>query len=164
MLHDQYLPKFLWGEATKTAVYIQNRSPHRTLGNVTPKKVFTGKKPNIDDLRIFGCLVYIHIPKDKRKKLDPARKKGIFVGYSNSSKAYRIYIKEGHQIEVSRDVIFDERIAFKKSKDLSSDFDEEDLPIFEEEPTNEGEVSHQEKEEVPVNQSLSLKEGKDLTG
>jgi len=90
--------------------------------------------------------MYIHIPKDKRKKLDPASKKGIFMGYSISSKAYRIYIKEGHHIEVSQDVIFDENIAFKRSKDISSDFDEEDLPIFEEEVNKEEEDTHQEDE------------------
>lgn len=57
--------------------------------------------------------------------------KGIFVRYSASSKAYRIYIKEDRQIEVSRDVIFDESIAYKKSKDVLVDFDEEEIPIFE---------------------------------
>jgi len=76
--------------------------------------VFTGKKPSVEHLQIFGCPVYIHIPKDKRKKLDPSGMKGTFVGYNNSSKAYRIYMKDGHHIEVSRDVIFDESIAFKK--------------------------------------------------
>ena len=164
MLHDQDLPKFLWGEATKTKVYIQNRSPHRSLGNITPEEAFTGKKPNIDHLRIFGFPVYIHIPKDKRKMLDSASKKGIFVGYSNSSKAYYIYVKEGHQIEVSRDVIFYKSIAFKKSKDLPSDYDEEDLPVFEEEVNKEEEVSLIMKRKVQVNQSLSLKEERDLTG
>ena len=74
--------------------------------------------------------------------------KGIFVGYSNSSKAYRIYMKDGHHIEVSRDVIFDESIAFKKSKELSIDFDDEELPIFQEEVDKEGEESHH-KEEGP---------------
>lgn len=54
MLHDQDLPKFLWGEETKTVVYIQNRTPHMSLGNITPEEVFTGKKPNIDHLLIFG--------------------------------------------------------------------------------------------------------------
>lgn len=144
MLHDQDLSKFLWGEATKTAVYFQNKSPHRSLGNITPKEVFIGKRPNINHLRIFGYPVYINIPKGKRKTLDPVSKKGIFVGYSNSSKAYRIYIK-GHQIEITRDVIFDESTAFKKSKDLPSNSDEEDLPMFEEE-VNKEEVSHHEEE------------------
>ena len=44
MLHDQGLPFFLWAEACNTAVYIQNRSPHRVLGSKTPEEAFTGKK------------------------------------------------------------------------------------------------------------------------
>jgi hypothetical protein len=59
---------------------------------MTPEEAFSGKKPNVENLRIFGCPVYSHIPKDKRNKLEPSRKKGIFVGYSDSSKTYRIYI------------------------------------------------------------------------
>lgn len=94
MLHYQEFPKFLWGESSVTTVYIKNRSPHRILDNMTPKESFTRKKPNVDNLRIFGCHVYIHIPKDKRKKLDLTGMKGIFVGYVTSSKAYRVYIKE----------------------------------------------------------------------
>ena len=48
--------------------------------------------------------MYIHIPKDKRTKLDPSGKKGIFVGYSESSKAYRIYFLGFKKIGISRDV------------------------------------------------------------
>ena len=70
---------------------------------------------------------------------------GTFVGYNNSSKAYGIYIKEGHRIEVSRDVIFDESIAFKKSKDLPIDFDDEEPPMFEEDCTREEEDSNHEE-------------------
>lgn len=92
VLHDQDLPKFVWGEVTKAIVYIQNRCPHKSLDNKTPKGLFTRKNPSVDHLRIFGCPVYIHIPKEERKKLDPSSIKGIFVGYSNSSKAYRIYM------------------------------------------------------------------------
>jgi hypothetical protein len=61
-------------------------------------------------LRIFGCPVYIHVPKDKRKKLEPSGKKGIFVGYSETSKAYRIYVPGQQKVEISRDVTFDEKI------------------------------------------------------
>jgi len=48
MLHDQDLLKFLWGEATKIVVYIQNRSPHRSLDKKTMEEVFTGKKSSVD--------------------------------------------------------------------------------------------------------------------
>ena len=63
MLHDQDLPMHLWEEASKTAVYVQNCTPHRVLKNKTPEEVFFGKKLEVSHLRIFSCLVYIHIPK-----------------------------------------------------------------------------------------------------
>ena len=91
MLHDQDLPMHLWAEATKTMVYVQNHTPHRVLENKTPEDVFSSKKLEFIHLRIFGCPLYIHIPKEKRTKLHPSGKKGRFVGYSEISKAYIIY-------------------------------------------------------------------------
>jgi hypothetical protein len=115
MMNDHNLSMFLWGETTMTVVYVQNRSPHRILKNMTLEEAFSRKKPNVEHLRIFGCPLYIHVPKDTRKKLEPSGKTRIFVGYSESSKAYRIYVPCQQNIEISRDVNFDERIAFKKS-------------------------------------------------
>ena len=77
--------------------------------------MYIGKKPEVSHLKIFGCPVYVHIPKEKRTKLDPSGKKGIFVGYSKDSKAFRIYISGFHHIEISRDVTFEKEIALKKS-------------------------------------------------
>ena len=59
-------------------------------------------------LNIFGCLVYVHIRKEKRSKLDPSEKKGMFVGYCEVSKFFMIYILGFHHIDISRDVIVDE--------------------------------------------------------
>jgi hypothetical protein len=91
-LNDQGLSVFLWGEAAMTTIYVHNRIPHRILKDMTPEEAFSSKKPNVENLRIFGCPVYSHIPKDERNKLEPSGKKGIFVGYSDSSKSYRISI------------------------------------------------------------------------
>jgi hypothetical protein len=49
-------------------------------------------RPEIGHLRIFGCPFYIHVPKEKRTKLEPSGRKGVFVGYNKTSKAYRIYV------------------------------------------------------------------------
>jgi hypothetical protein len=110
MMNDQNISMFLWGETTMTVVYVQNRSPHRILKNMTPKEAFSRKKPSVEHLKIFGCPIYIHVPKDKRKKLEPSGKRGIFIGYSESSNAYRIYVPSQQNIEISRDVTFDKRI------------------------------------------------------
>ena len=61
-------------------------------------------------------LQHIHIPKEKRTKLDPSGKKGIFVGYSESSKDYRIYFPGYKKIDISRDVTFDEGTTYNKSR------------------------------------------------
>ena len=61
--------------------------------------MFTGKKLEVSHLKIFGCPVFVHIPKEKRTKLDPSRKKGIFVGYYDVSKAFRIYITCYHHTD-----------------------------------------------------------------
>ena len=79
-LHDQDLPMHLWAEAARTTVYLQNHTPRIVLENKTHEEVFFGKKPKFSYHRIFGCPMYIHIPKEKRTKLDPSGKKGIFVG------------------------------------------------------------------------------------
>ena len=78
--------------------------------------MFTGKKREVSHLKIFGCPIFIHIPKEKRNKLEPSGKKGIFVGYCKVSKAFRIYIPGQHHIQISWDVTFDEDATLKKSK------------------------------------------------
>ena len=106
----------IWEEASRTTVYVQNHTPHRVLENKTPEEVFSDKKPKVSHLRIFGCPVYIHIPKEKRTKLDPSGKRCIFVGYSKRLKYYRIYFQIFKNIDISRDVTFDEDIAYNKSR------------------------------------------------
>ena len=80
------------GRATSIAVYIQNMCSHAILKDKTLEEVFSGIKHEVGHLRIFGCLVYIHVPKEKRTKMEPSGKKGVFVGYNENSKAYRIYV------------------------------------------------------------------------
>ena len=71
-----------------TKVYVQNKIPHQILKNMTPEEAFIGVKPKVGHFRIFGCPVYFHVPKEKRFKLDPSRRKGTFVGYSFSQQLF----------------------------------------------------------------------------
>ena len=118
MLHDQGLPFFLWAEACSTAVYLQNRSPHRAVGSKTPEEMYSGKKPEVGHFRIFGSLTYSHVPSEKRTKFDPTAERGIFVGYDETSKAYRLYLPSLRRVVVRREVKFDEERAFRKSREL----------------------------------------------
>ena len=117
MLFDQGLPLFLWTEAYRTVVYIQNRCPHTALGRNTPKEVFTGTRPDVSHIHIFGSVCYFHVHVDNRKNLDPSREKVLLVGYSEISKAYRIYIPTRRRIIMNMDVKFDEDRALWRSLD-----------------------------------------------
>ena len=88
------------------------------MGRKTPEKVFIGTRPDVSHLRIFGSVFYCHIHADTRKKFDPFVEKGLLVGYSETSKAYRVYIPTRKRIIVSRDVQFDEDRALRRSLDL----------------------------------------------
>jgi hypothetical protein len=70
MMFDKDLPNYLWEEDTSTIVYIHNRCPHAILKDKSPEEVFSGIKLEVGHLRIFGCHVYIHVPKEKRTKMD----------------------------------------------------------------------------------------------
>jgi hypothetical protein len=80
MIHDQDLPMCLWAEAAMEVVYVQNRLSHSALGLKNPEEMFTGKKLEVSHLKIFGFPIFIHIPKEKRNKMELLGKKGIFVG------------------------------------------------------------------------------------
>ena len=60
----------------------------------------------VKHLRIFGSPCYALIPKQQRNKLEARSRKCIFLGYSNTSKAYRLYNEANKKFIVSRDVIF----------------------------------------------------------
>ena len=73
--------------------------------------------------------MYINIPKEKRTKLDHSGKKGIFVGYNESSKPYIIYFRGFKKIDISRDVTFDEDSAYNKSRKRPvEDLEETEVP------------------------------------
>jgi hypothetical protein len=114
MLHDQGLPLFLWAEACYTAVYLQNKSPHRAVGSMTPEEAFSGKKLEVGHFHIFGCITYSYVPFEKRTKPEPMAERGIFVGYSETSKAFRIYLPSLRKTVLRRDVRFEEDKAFRK--------------------------------------------------
>ena len=116
----------LWAKAARTTIYVHNRISHSALGNKTPEEMFIGEYPEVSHLKLFGCPVYLHVPKEKRSKLDSSGQKGIFVGYSEQSKAYRIYIPSFRQIEISKYVTFDEDATFSKSRKMYANEDHEE--------------------------------------
>lgn len=107
MLHGSRLSKKMWGEALYSATYLTNRSPTNGLvENKTPFELWFDKRPDLANIRTFGCKAYSQIPNEKRQKLDWKSKCLTFVGYANNG--YRLWNSEKRKIEVSRNVVFDE--------------------------------------------------------
>ena len=86
MMHEKNMPYAFWGEAVNTVVYLLNRCPTKTLDKKTPFEVFSGRKPYVKHLRVFGSMCYAHIPLQLRKKLQKSSNKCVFVVYGTSEK------------------------------------------------------------------------------
>ncbi len=122
MLADAKLPQKFWAEALSTAVYLRNRSPTKSVKGMTPFEAWTGEKPKVDHLRIFGCTVYAHVPKDERKKLDPKAKTCNLLGYGTETKGYRLYDSKLAKVFYSQDVILNESDhAIEKEPDANEE-------------------------------------------
>ncbi|CAJ2645214.1 unnamed protein product [Trifolium pratense] len=144
MMHETNVAKFLWAEAVNTACYVQNRIYIRSKLNKTAYELFKGRKPDISYFHQFGCTCYILNNKVHLKKFDARGYKGIFIGYSERSKAYRLYISETHTVEESMHVKFDDKepdqvselveglSRFQVSEDQYSD-----IPNYSEHPFSE---------------------------
>uniref|UniRef100_A0AAV1UCN5 Polyprotein n=2 Tax=Peronospora matthiolae TaxID=2874970 RepID=A0AAV1UCN5_9STRA len=137
MLHHAKLDKCFWAEAAMTAVYVKNRLPSPKIPHKTPFEIVYNSKPSVKHMRVFGCQAYILTPKEKRLKWDPKARAGLFLGYEEVSKAYRVYDIEAGQVMISRDVNFDES-AFGMSMLISDDdvdgLDFESIDLDDEEP------------------------------
>ena len=90
MISHSSLPNSLWGEALKTAVYILNRVPSKAV-NKTPYELWTGKKPSIRHLHVWGCLAEARPYRPNERKLDSRTVSCYFVGYPERSKGYKFY-------------------------------------------------------------------------
>ena len=136
MMHNTEQDKKFWAGAVCTAVMIRNRSPTVSVDNMTRYECFYGRKPDVSHFKVFGCKAYMPVPKENRKKWDSKTKKCIFVGYSITSKGYRLYDPVSRKICVSRDVLFDEDqfIHRKKGAQVFDTNDSDSMPDNEEQP------------------------------
>ncbi|XP_019158475.1 PREDICTED: uncharacterized protein LOC109155214 [Ipomoea nil] len=102
LLIESRVPKSFWPEAIATAAYLINRLPTNILKLKTPLQTLSGftKVPPALTLqpRIFGCSIFVHIPKTNRTKLDPCAEKCVFIGYGVNQKGYRCYNPKTRQM------------------------------------------------------------------
>ena len=125
MMYHAGMPKEFWAEAVNTAAYTRNRSPTNSLNNATPFECLFNRKPDVSNLKVFGCVAYVHIPNHQRKKLEEKSRKCMFVGYPDGTKGFKLYDLTKKTFIRSRDVIFEERSFHKFKCEQSSESNSE---------------------------------------
>ncbi|KAL0443704.1 UNVERIFIED_CONTAM: Retrovirus-related Pol polyprotein from transposon TNT 1-94 [Sesamum latifolium] len=130
MLKCKNMPKEYWAEAISCAVYLM-KSYTKSVHEKTPQEAWSGYKPVVTHLRVFGSIAYTHISHQKRTKLDDKSARYVFIGYDQNSKGYKLYNPSNGKIEISRDVEFDEEGVWEwndqnKNDHYSPFFDDEE--------------------------------------
>ncbi|GJW40577.1 retrovirus-related pol polyprotein from transposon TNT 1-94 [Tanacetum coccineum] len=127
MLNEQLLPQKFWCNAVDTSTYILNRILIRAILGKTSYELLRGRKPTLDYFRLFGSKFFILNTKVYLTKFDPKSYEGVFLGYSQNSKAYIILNKHTRKVEESLNVTFDETPQpSKTSPRVDDDIDEEE--------------------------------------
>nr|GFC09532.1 retrovirus-related Pol polyprotein from transposon TNT 1-94 [Tanacetum cinerariifolium] len=114
MLADAKLLVTFWAEAVTTACYVQNRVLVNKAHNKNPYELFNGRTHAIGFLKPFGCHVMILNMLDNLGKFEAKGDEGYFLGYSMSSKAYRVFNKRTKMVEENLHIKFLENKAIKK--------------------------------------------------
>ncbi|GJR45851.1 retrovirus-related pol polyprotein from transposon TNT 1-94 [Tanacetum coccineum] len=158
MLNEQSLPQKFWCNAVDTSTYILNRILIRAILGKTPYELLRGRKPTLDYFRVFGSKCFILNTKDYLTKFDPKSYEGVFLGYSQNSKAYIILNKHTRKVEESLNVTFDETPPPSKTSPLvDDDLDEEEAIKVTEKKNLENDIVD---ETLEVDEIINIKESR----
>ena len=107
------LPKMFWVDVVNTVTYFINCGQSVPLDGRLPEEVWSRKEVNLSYLRVFDCVLYVHINSKARSKLDPKSRKCTFIGYSTDEFGYQFWYDRNRKIIRSKDVVFNENVMYK---------------------------------------------------
>ena len=113
MLHNKNLPKSFWGEAVNIACHTLNRVYFRPDSKKTPYELWRGKKPVVKYFWIFGSDCYILHDRENLEKFNAKSDKRYFLGYSSTSRAYRVYNLRTKTIMESSNVVINDQLCLE---------------------------------------------------
>ncbi|GKB01534.1 ribonuclease H-like domain, reverse transcriptase, RNA-dependent DNA polymerase [Tanacetum coccineum] len=125
MMKATNMPQNFWAEAVRHAIYILNSVPTKALEDITPYEAIKQRKPNLENLRVFGCIAYAKVPSQHLTKLDDRSIKMVYLGNEQGSKAYRLFDPTTQRVCVSRDVKFKENETWDWKDYISEHTDDE---------------------------------------
>ncbi|CAI7796062.1 unnamed protein product [Closterium sp. NIES-53] len=115
ILVDSGLPLRFWPLAIRHATVIKNQVLTHVGGqHWVPMEKWSGKKPLVDMLRVFGCMGLVHVPKEKRDKLQAAAVWAVHLGLARGSKGWLMWDPKSNTIFTTRDAKFMEGLMFKE--------------------------------------------------
>jgi hypothetical protein len=147
MLSGAGLGQEIWVEAVGTTCYLVNRSPSSSLDDKTPHEVWSGKKPSLQHLRVFGYDAYVHFPKENRSKVDKKDEKCIFIGYKDGVKGYNLWNPETKKTVYGRDVVFREVKYVSKHEFLPTQDEPEKIELELDDAKSESSEEEEAEEE-----------------
>ena len=108
LMHMQ-VDRAWWAEALMTVAHIINRVPNSARVDMSPWETLTGNKPDLSYFRVFGSIAFYRVDDSKRSKLDPKANRCLFIGYSETSKAYRVWDYKLNRVVITRSVVLNEQ-------------------------------------------------------
>ena len=129
IINHYSLLESLLGEALKTVVYILNRVPSKVVAK-TPYELWTGKKPSIQHLHVWGCPVEARPYRPKERKLDSRTVRCYFVGYLERSRGFKFYDPLSKSLFETGNAKFIEDVEYGGSIGLRSFVSEEEYVII----------------------------------
>ncbi|GJS63002.1 retrovirus-related pol polyprotein from transposon TNT 1-94 [Tanacetum coccineum] len=158
MLNEQSIPQKFWCNVVDTSTYILNRILIRPILGKTPYEIFRGRKPSLEYFKVVGSKCFILNTKDYLTKFDPQSYEGVFLGYSQNSKAHIVLNKHTMKVEESLNVTFDESPPPTKLSPLVDDnVGEEEAIINSTKVVNN---NNEEDESIEVDKVVNIKESK----
>nr|GEV68746.1 ribonuclease H-like domain, reverse transcriptase, RNA-dependent DNA polymerase [Tanacetum cinerariifolium] len=125
MMKETNMRQNFWAEAVRHAIYILNSVPIKVLEDIPPYEAIKQKKPNLEKLRVFGCIAYAKVPSQRLTKLDDRSSRMVYLGIKQGLKAYRLFDPTTQKICVSRDVKFKENETWDWKEHISVHINDE---------------------------------------
>ena len=102
----------MWEEAILSVFHIQNKEPHKKTGK-TPYELWEWRQPNLEYLKVWGCLAKVMLPEPKRRKLGSRTCDCVFIGYACNSSCYRFLVIKSDILESYTIIEYENAIFFK---------------------------------------------------
>ena len=169
MLDESGLSKRYWVECLAALIHVLNRCPTSSLlEDITPFEIWYKKKPDADHLRVWECVAYVHVQRDKCSSLGSCMEKCIFIGYPEGYKGWKFYNPQTKKVIISERADFDEHYTYNGAPLQTKDHyvpepsygeltpvpivDDEEPPAVVEPPIQQNPIANQPEPE-PVEQA-----------